>query len=258
MVDHSLLENSNRVNRLEKQLESSVIEIVANDITKRMKKYEQVTQDFAKFFNHEFLSSILEAKVDVTQMEKISQQKISRKEFESFVNVQELLDRKLNHISMIQVELTKSMIPLSTNTISQYNSMENANARLLQHEILHRQASLTYKWIQDCKIDSHGNFEQTAPPNMMGSTYQNIDLGHSMTGPREHSPDMVPSLAQAQTPYLNSRLQCQHRQTRQKAIRNRNQTSTQSIDFYETPKLANETERSMRAKKGVIRAKSLA
>lgn len=57
------------------------------------------------------LSNILEAKVDVCQMEKMNSQKISRKEFEHFVGVQELLDRKLKLISLIQVEISKSMIP---------------------------------------------------------------------------------------------------------------------------------------------------
>lgn len=36
---------------MEKELESRVMEIVSADLAKRMKRYEQVTADFARFFN---------------------------------------------------------------------------------------------------------------------------------------------------------------------------------------------------------------
>lgn len=76
-----------------------------------MKKYDKVTQDFAKFFDSDVLSKVLEAKVDVLHLEKVFKTKVSTDDFDHLIYVQELLDKKIQHISMIQVELTKSLIP---------------------------------------------------------------------------------------------------------------------------------------------------
>lgn len=50
---------------------------------------------------------MLDAKVDINLFEKVNHNKVSNREFEHFVLMSELLDRKLKHLSMMQVEISK-------------------------------------------------------------------------------------------------------------------------------------------------------
>jgi hypothetical protein len=50
-----------------------------------MKKYDKVTQDFAKFFDSDVLSKVLEAKVDVLHLEKVFRTKVSTDDFDQLV-----------------------------------------------------------------------------------------------------------------------------------------------------------------------------
>lgn len=52
-----------------------------------MKKYEQVTHEFSKFFNQNTLSQVLEEKVDTHQLLKETSTKVSKQEFQSLLNV---------------------------------------------------------------------------------------------------------------------------------------------------------------------------
>jgi hypothetical protein len=66
--------------------------------------------------------------------------KVSRDEFADFQSVMELLDRKLRHLAIMQIELSKSMLPQQQVSISSQSTMENANAKQLRLELLVRQA----------------------------------------------------------------------------------------------------------------------
>ena len=53
--------------------QDAIHKIISDDIDKRMKRYERVANDFAKFFNQDLLQNILEKKVDIDHLQKITQ-----------------------------------------------------------------------------------------------------------------------------------------------------------------------------------------
>lgn len=61
------------VNNLREMRQDAIHKIVSDDIDKRLKRYERVANDFAKFFNQDLLLNILEKKVDKDQLQKITQ-----------------------------------------------------------------------------------------------------------------------------------------------------------------------------------------
>ncbi len=61
------------VNNLREMRQDAIHKIVSDDIDKRLKRYERVANDFAKFFNQDLLQNILEKKVDKDQLQKITQ-----------------------------------------------------------------------------------------------------------------------------------------------------------------------------------------
>ena len=60
------------VNSLREMRQDAIHKIISDDIDKRMKRYERVANDFAKFFNQDLLQNILEKKVDIDHLQKIS------------------------------------------------------------------------------------------------------------------------------------------------------------------------------------------
>lgn len=61
------------VNSLREMRQDAIHKIISDDIDKRMKRYERVANDFAKFFNQDLLQKILEKKVDIDHLQKITQ-----------------------------------------------------------------------------------------------------------------------------------------------------------------------------------------
>jgi Lhr-like helicase len=52
-----------------------------------MKRYEHVVHEFQKFFDQDALSKILETKIDNQQLLKETNTKVSKKDFQQFLDV---------------------------------------------------------------------------------------------------------------------------------------------------------------------------
>lgn len=93
-----------------------------------MKKYDNVAQQFCKFFNSDLLQQIVDNKVDNSQLDRLLTKKVSREEFDKFLQVTDLLDKKIKQISTMQVEIAKTLIP--TTAASIYTPQETAQAKI--------------------------------------------------------------------------------------------------------------------------------
>jgi len=76
-----------------------------------MEEYDKVTQNFSRFFNSDELQRIIDTKVDTRTLTQVFQLKASKKELESAMSVIENLYQRLRHLSILQVELARVLVP---------------------------------------------------------------------------------------------------------------------------------------------------
>lgn len=65
----------------------------------------------------------------------------------------ELIEKKVQQLSLLQVEIVRSIIPFSANRTT-VNTQETLQSKIARREILLRQAKLTNKWITETKINT--------------------------------------------------------------------------------------------------------
>lgn len=114
-----------------------------------MKNYEHLLEDFRKLFGDDTFSAVMDKKVDLLQFEEVSANKANKIDLNSCFSCLESLHQRIEHMSMILVEATKTIIPVKRGTSQ---DSENWNSKVKKCELLHRQAALTSKWVRDFKV----------------------------------------------------------------------------------------------------------
>ena len=94
-----------------------------------MKKYEKVTHAFAKFFNEYELDKIIEEKVDNRTMLRIAQTKASRTELDNTIQIIESMYARLRSLSILTVEMARSLVPVVGNGAITGDKQELLNAK---------------------------------------------------------------------------------------------------------------------------------
>lgn len=84
---------------------------VSSSLNDRMKMYESITVQFSKFFNEDDLASRLDEKLDHKTFYKISTLKASRDELNQAMGIIETLFDRVRHIALMQVEITRALVP---------------------------------------------------------------------------------------------------------------------------------------------------
>ncbi len=79
-----------------------------------MINYEKVLNQFSKFFDQEELHKILERKADVDFVQNLGDVKANKIDLEGCLNLIESVHERLKHLSILQVEVTRAMIPIKT------------------------------------------------------------------------------------------------------------------------------------------------
>ena len=111
------------------------ISAVVNDcVTNKLEKYEQVANNFKKFFNEDELMRIVKNKVDYETLEKMTHNKASRKEFDASVEITTNLFNRLKHLSMLVVEVARVMVPGKSS--SSLKATETINTKIQRRNYL--------------------------------------------------------------------------------------------------------------------------
>jgi len=85
-----------------------------------MEKYDKIATSFQKFFNHEELSKVIDSKLDKRDLEKRLTELTPVTEHESVLNLIDSLYKRLRQVSLMQVEISRSLVPSKTSS-STYN-----------------------------------------------------------------------------------------------------------------------------------------
>lgn len=125
---------------------------VSESLNDRMKLYESITVQFSKFFSQDDLSFRLAQKVDNTTFEKLNELKASRDELNQAMAIIETLFDRLRHIALMQVEITRSMVPQKSSTSSSFEQTMTIQERQKKTEYLNKSAALMYNWITEFAV----------------------------------------------------------------------------------------------------------
>jgi len=85
-----------------------------------MEKYDKIATSFQKFFNHEELSKVIDSKLDKRDLEKKLTDLTPLADHTSALILIDSLYKRLRQISLMQVEITRSLVPSKTSS-STYN-----------------------------------------------------------------------------------------------------------------------------------------
>lgn len=161
--DHSLSENefektikriesaskalSDRVEVVETNIASVVSSLVDQEMALRMQKYERVANSFQQYFQEGTITNILNAKIEQRELDLVANSKIDRTELDPFCDKLESLERKLRQMAVLQVELSRQIVPQPVSK----SEMENHQAQRMNTEMLLRYSKILHNWVQGNK-----------------------------------------------------------------------------------------------------------
>ena len=130
-------------------LQNNINKSISENLAMRMEQYDEVVRKFAKFFNSDELQRIIDTKVDTKTLTEVFQLKASKKQLESAMTVIENLYQRLRHLSILQVELARVLVP--GNASSSMKAGETINTKIQKRDYLFKQSRLAAQWIIDFK-----------------------------------------------------------------------------------------------------------
>ena len=146
------------VTNFELHMTDEIDSSVRRGLAKYMVNYEKVLLQFSKFFDQEELQKILDRKADIILLQSVQEAKANKTDLEECLHLIDNVHERLKHLSIVQVEIARSMIPQKTT--STYNKEEAINHKITRREFLLKQASVTSQWVVDNPLkieDLHNN-----------------------------------------------------------------------------------------------------
>ena len=123
----------------------------------KMHKYDHTVLQFEKFLSNRELQEILENKADLNFVAKIASTKCSIDQFEKGQQKIKLLNSKIKHLSVMQTEIARTLVPDKFKNIT---SMMEQNERVVyaQHlEKMRKNSEILNQWInKDSIIEEDG------------------------------------------------------------------------------------------------------
>lgn len=92
-------------------MSQEVDKTVQKGLAKYMVNYEKVLGMFQKFFDQEELSKMIDRKADITLVQNIQDVKANRIDVDSCLKLIDTINERLKHLIILQVEITRSMVP---------------------------------------------------------------------------------------------------------------------------------------------------
>lgn len=109
-------------------------------------KYEKVHNDFAPFFDTDVLQTALNKKADLYLIGELNQEKIGHEEFKQIMDKINNVKNQLKHLSVNQLEMSKTLIPYKQQTPLFMDSEDNC--KMIKGMVkLNKHAKIIQNWI---------------------------------------------------------------------------------------------------------------
>lgn len=142
------LEEVNRMNaELKRTFTAQMNQTIEELATNKLEKYDRIANEFNKFFNQDELMKIINSKVDREDVERLTNKKAGKLEFNTSLDLIENLYSRIKHMSVMILEVTKVLLP--GNASSSIKAGENINTKIYRRNQLMRQAEASCKWVSD-------------------------------------------------------------------------------------------------------------
>ncbi|CDW78660.1 UNKNOWN [Stylonychia lemnae] len=138
------------VRMFEVNMSEEISNAVKKALAKAMANYERVLNQFSKFFDQEELNKTLERKVDVEVVQTLQDIKANKVDLEGCLNLIESLHSRLKHMSILSVEMARSLLPIKSS--NNFQTAESKNSLISRRDFLFKQAQVTAAWIEDFNI----------------------------------------------------------------------------------------------------------
>lgn len=150
-------------------------------------KYEKVHTEFKQFFKSEELRNQLNKKADISLLHNLNNQKVSLQDLEQITTKIRSLTLQMRHLSIIQIEMTNSMIPFKLQNSHFMDELDNKKM-VRNMKCLHKNAKIISNWI-DKKEKEDELLIQTSKQDFIDQS-TNIYLDHQikelhMSGPTD-------------------------------------------------------------------------
>lgn len=139
------------VKMFEVNMSEEINNAVKRSLQKAMINYEKVLSQFQKFFDQEELSKTLERKADLEYVMTLQDIKANKLDLEGCVTLIQSVYERLKHLSILQVEVARSMLP--TKNSSNYSNAESNNSKQIRRDFLFKQAQMTAQWVVDFSVN---------------------------------------------------------------------------------------------------------
>eukprot|EP00347_Sterkiella_histriomuscorum_P017210 403350256 len=162
------------VKMFEVNMSEEISNAVKKSLTKTMANYEKVLNQFQKFFDQEELNKILERKCDIEVVQTLQDIKANKIDLEACLGLIDSVHSRLKHMSILTVELARSLLPMKSS--SNFDTQETKNALINRRDFLFKQAQVTAAWIEDFKIKQMqpGEQETITPINLCQQNNQQL------------------------------------------------------------------------------------
>lgn len=111
----------------------------------RLQKYENVTKNFQRFFNVDNMFLQFDSKAEMRDVERLVAKHATKEDLRRLDQVVEAVYHRLKHLSVLQSELAKSVLPLKPS--GSFNATEQANTKLQRRDFVAKQTEISANWI---------------------------------------------------------------------------------------------------------------
>lgn len=150
---------------------TSKIKMLCEQLVKeRFVEYDQVKKEFKQFFNMEELTRQFDKKADISLFHMLNHSKVQVHDFQQLVYNINKMNEKMQHLSMIQVEMTSIMIPFKQQ-IKRMMDQEETNQMYRDMKNIEKSAKIVQKWIG---VNENENLTQPSPTPVSRTQNYNV------------------------------------------------------------------------------------
>ena len=137
----------------EHELDNQIDSICERVMKQKFSSYDHVMKNFQGFFDVEELNSQFLQKADIEMINDLNISKIDKAEMSQYDGKIESLHERIKHISIIQAEILKSLIPHKNQKLQTKMDSEDYLKSINKFKNLGNQAEIVSKWINDHSLE---------------------------------------------------------------------------------------------------------
>lgn len=118
----------------EARVQRTFCDVCESVVNEKLEKYQGVYRSFSQFFCADNLTDKLAQKADLREMNNIKNETASKTDLKEVYFTIDTLYQRLKHISILQTELAKSIVPSKAS--GSFKATENVNTKLLRRDFI--------------------------------------------------------------------------------------------------------------------------